>query len=46
MDKIPDEILYVAVIVLVIYVSSKIRALLPFDPGDAYYHDFNDDATP
>jgi hypothetical protein len=36
MAKIPDEILYIVIIVLVVKVSSMVRALLPYDPGDMY----------
>jgi len=36
MVKIPDEILYIVIIVLMIKVSSMVRALLPYDPGDTY----------
>ena len=36
MDKIPDEVWWIAAIVLAIKVSAMVRAVLPYDPGDTY----------
>lgn len=46
MDKIPDEILLIAVMVLVVTVSRMVRRFLPYDPGDEYYHEFGDHDIP
>jgi hypothetical protein len=42
MDKIPDEILLIGVILLVVKVASMVRALLPYDSDDTYCHDLGD----
>jgi hypothetical protein len=43
MDKIPDEVwLYVLAIVVMVKVSSMIRALLPYEPGEPDITDYGD----